>query len=39
MVRGFDLAFESNRVFIPAIGSYCLATLMLFTQPLRSGWI
>ena len=28
MVRGFGLAFESNRVSIPAMGSYCLATLM-----------
>ena len=28
MVRGFDLAFESNWVSIPAMGSYCLATLM-----------
>ena len=28
MVRGFDLAFESNRVLIPAMGSYCLVTLM-----------
>ena len=28
MVRGFDLAFESDRVSIPAMGSYCLATLM-----------
>ena len=28
MVRSFDLAFESNRVSIPAIGSICLATLM-----------
>ena len=28
MVRGLDLAFESNRVSIPAMGSYCLATLM-----------
>ena len=28
MVRGFGLAFESNQVSIPAMGSYCLATLM-----------
>ena len=28
MVRGFDLAFESNRVSILAMSSYCLATLM-----------
>ena len=28
MVRGFDLAFESNRVSIPAMRSYYLATLM-----------
>ena len=28
MVRGFDLGFKSNRVSIPAMGSYCLATLM-----------
>ena len=28
MVRGFDLAFESNWVSIPAMGSYCLATML-----------
>ena len=28
MVRSFGLVFESNRVSIPAMGSYCLATLM-----------
>ena len=29
MVRGFGLAFESNRISIPAMGSYCLVTLMI----------
>ena len=28
MVRDFGLAFESNRVSIPAMGRYCLGTLM-----------
>ena len=28
MVRSYDLAFESNRVSVPAMGSCCLATLM-----------
>ena len=40
MVRGFDLAFESNRVSIPAMGSYCLATLMSSDRTKQIGlWI